>query len=472
MPLDPKTLAREAAALKAAGRLAEAIERYRQAVGAAPSSAVAEHNLAAALGDAGRWREAEDHLRAAFAKGARTPHTVLVWARCLESLGRFDEAEAAYHRVLDLDPRLHAAHRELAQLRWMRTASAEDALAVLREAFASEPNDVPLALVMAQALEHVGRWEEALALLSRLAADHPNDPAPATAAAQLHASKADPQEAIKLAERAVLLAPDDSVAGLTLATALLAQGEAERASPLVARWRAQRPNDQYAIAVQATAWRLLDDPRYQSLYDYDRLVDVSSIEAPGGWETLDAYLNDLAEGLRSAHTFRSHPFDQSIKHGSQISDVLYQDHPALRAMGEAVDRPIRRYLSSLGLGEDPVRRRNTGAYEIQGMWSIRMEAGGFHIDHVHPNGWISSACYVEKPNLGAGKAGWLKLGEPGIRTAPHLPAERFVEPKRGQLVLFPSYMWHGTVPFSEPGSRMTVAFDLTPQAKSEGGVAG
>jgi len=29
-------------------------------------------------------------------------------------------------------------------------------------------------------------------------------------------------------------------------------------------------------------------------------------------------------------------------------------------------------------------------------------------------------------------------------------------------VLFPSYMWHGTVPFRAPQNRTTVAFDVVP----------
>jgi hypothetical protein len=32
----------------------------------------------------------------------------------------------------------------------------------------------------------------------------------------------------------------------------------------------------------------------------------------------------------------------------------------------------------------------------------------------------------------------------------------------GRLVLFPSYMWHGTVPFLSPTARTTIAFDAIP----------
>ena len=65
-----------------------------------------------------------------------------------------------------------------------------------------------------------------------------------------------------------------------------------------------------------------------------------------------------------------------------------------------------------------------------------------------------------------GREGWLRLGQPPFRTVPELPAERFVRPRPGRLVLFPSYMWHGTVPFGTEERRMTIAFDLIPGISS------
>jgi hypothetical protein len=86
------------------------------------------------------------------------------------------------------------------------------------------------------------------------------------------------------------------------------------------------------------------------------------------------------------------------------------------------------------------------------------------VDHVHPAGWLSTACYIDLPGAvsGEGRQGWLKFGQPGTPTRPPLEAERFVKPEPGMLVLFPSYMWHGTVPFSSGERRLTIAFDLVP----------
>jgi hypothetical protein len=97
---------------------------------------------------------------------------------------------------------------------------------------------------------------------------------------------------------------------------------------------------------------------------------------------------------------------------------------------------------------------------------VRLRTSGFHTNHVHPRGWVSSACYIELPDSmsdGSTQEGILTFGEPGILTAPTLRAEHFIRPRPGMLVLFPSYVWHGTVPFSSDRARLTVAFDAVPE---------
>ena len=85
--------------------------------------------------------------------------------------------------------------------------------------------------------------------------------------------------------------------------------------------------------------------------------------------------------------------------------------------------------------------------------------------HTHPLGWISSAYYVQVPaDVAASDAhgGGIKFGEPDIDLGEHGKARRSIQPACGRLVLFPSYMWHGTLPFDAHEPRMTVAFDVVP----------
>ena len=97
---------------------------------------------------------------------------------------------------------------------------------------------------------------------------------------------------------------------------------------------------------------------------------------------------------------------------------------------------------------------------------MRLDRGGFHVNHVHPKGWISSAYYVDVPgevNDPVRRSGWLKFGEPRY-PVPAATPEFMVQPAAGLLVLFPSYMWHGTTAIHGEHHRMTIAFDVLPES--------
>lgn len=212
----------------------------------------------------------------------------------------------------------------------------------------------------------------------------------------------------------------------------------------------------------SVAWRLAGDPRCKWLEADERLVSVFDLS-----EELPA-IDNLEQELRPLHRAKGEYLDQSVRGGSQTDGPLFSRiDPETRALRAAVVRAVERHVQNLP-APDPMhpllRRARDRPVRFSGSWSVLLRGGGHHSNHVHPQGWISSAFYVALPPRSPNEpesAGWLTLGEPQTELGIDLPPFRAIEPKIGQLVLFPSWMWHGTVPF-ESGERLAVAFDVRP----------
>ena len=252
-----------------------------------------------------------------------------------------------------------------------------------------------------------------------------------------------------------------------LVNALLAAGEAHEALQLVQRARRKNPSDQFWLAYEVTTLRLLGDERYSELIDYDRHVRTYTLPTPKGFSSLEHFNNDFLAVLDTLNPFSIHPLNQSLRNGGQApSNLCSSQNPVIKAYFEALDGPIRDYMEQLGRDAGhPCAVRNTGRYKFSGGWSVRLGSGGHHVNHVHPRGWISSSYYVSVPTetqSGEGKAGWIKFGEPPIATAPVLRPEKWIQPRPGLLVLFPSYLWHGTEPIHDGSVRVTAPFDVVP----------
>jgi uncharacterized protein (TIGR02466 family) len=461
-----RSLALHASVLKGLKRREEALAFDRQAVARFPDSGVAWHNLAATLGDLGRGPESAEAMARGFALGLDSPLSWGVMARARLACGDLDGAEAAYREALRRAHRAEATAAELANVLWMRRGELEPALAVLDASFHAGGNPTPLLLAKAKLLDAAGGATEAADLLARAARRLPNDHQILLAACQAALEADRLAEAERLLLRADAVQPNHPDVMNQMAIVYLALGRPEVALARVRHGLTLAPENQSLWGWAATAARAVGDPLYGELYDYDAMVAVYDLETPAGWERREAFLTDLSAALDRLHVYAEHPSNQSLRHGSQTLHLLTgSDDPALQAFFRALETPIRAHMAKLGQGPDPLRRRNTGAYRIQGAWSVRLRPGGFHKDHFHPEGWLSSAFYVETPKAavdGDGRQGWLRLGRPPFRTEPELPPQRWIKPEPGRLALFPSYMWHGTEPFTTEERRTTIAFDVVP----------
>lgn len=252
--------------------------------------------------------------------------------------------------------------------------------------------------------------------------------------------------------------PIDAPSAVRLARHLIRAGEFSRLEPMAMPFLA-RTGGNLLWPYIALAWRLLGDSRIDWLEHQQGLVGVYDL-ALGSDQ-----LASLAQCLRRIHSLKCNPVDQSLRGGTQTDGYLFaRIESEIRELRSRLAEAVAGHIASLPR-RDPfhpvLKHRRDGEVAFIGAWSVRLQGGGHHVSHVHPLGWFSSAFYVALPDAEPlnPDAGSFVLGEPEEALALDLEPYRIIRPKPGQLVLFPSTMWHGTRRF-ERGERLTVAFDV------------
>jgi len=459
-------------ALHAAGELESAEAAFRKAICLEPGHPTASFNLGTVLRLSGRPDEAIACFERIQKHGDASPELADALIGALVDDGRLSQAVQMANQVVHTHPDFVAGRVTLANLLWEHGAAVageEDSFDVFRGALEHQPehhamraayirfllsarepdealdqiqqlraraDDPVLAWWQANALEMLGRTAQAGALYAQLHADWGNQ---VPAFLNSHARH------------------------------LLTAGKWDAAADVASQATTLEPGNQEAWANLATAWRLLDDPREHWLCDYDRLVGMVEIEAPSGFGNLAAFLEALTENLDQRHKARREPIQQTLRGGSQTPGRLFGGpDPLLAAAKAALVRGVERWLATLPTdASHPFLMRKARSVRIGGSWSVKLWSSGNHVNHIHPEGWMSSAFYVAlPPSMGAAtacsQAGYIQFGQPPIELQLGLPPRRVIRPEPGRLALFPSYMWHGTVPFEDEQPRLTVAFDMTP----------
>src|SRR5215469_5459948 len=463
-----QTLAGE---LNELGRAKEAETILRQAIALAPNDqrqlAALEHNLGMSLRKQQRYEEAMAQFDAAQAKVPEMPAVEHNRANTLQQLGRLDEAVESYRRALQREPLNLDTHRNLNQLLY-RLGNDESFLKSSDTASAIYPELADFPLEKANFLLLKGDHVAAREAYERACHLAPQSVRAHDGLGLILARLGEFEHGTREHRTALAINPSDAFAWRNFAETLLRAGDAKGALEATERSLALEPQNQGAVAMWGVALRASGDPRDEELNDYEQFVRVYEISPPAGYSDVETFNRDLNAYLDTLHRDRREAIDQTLRGGSQtLDDFFGKGHAPAELLRARIDEAVADYIGRMKeSATHPLLKRKAREFDYAASWSARLQDCGFHTNHVHSKGWISSAYYVALPDAvdkpGANE-GWIKFGEPNFECGLKNPVRREVQPKVGRLVLFPSYMWHGTVPFHSKESRTTVAFDVVPR---------
>ncbi|MBC7987973.1 MAG: hypothetical protein H7Y19_00100 [Luteimonas sp.] len=345
------------------------------------------------------------------------------------------EGLAFADRALQLQPDFAAAHRDAAILARKLHLHAR-ALQSARRAFELAPGDPPTVDALGEQLIEMDQ---------------------AGAAAAVYATTLADADAPPMLQR-------------QYGVALLHDRQAHLACEALTTALARDPTDQRAIAYLGAA--LAADGRLQQAIErlgLQRNVHAVDLPVPAGFADATAFHAALAEDIRRHSQQRWEPVGLAARQAYLSGDLLVDRTTAILGLEQRLREAIAHFISErraeVAQATDDVFLRNIPERYRLHVWATQAAAQGYIDTHLHEDSWLSGAYYVQLPAAVSKDdpehAGWIEFGRPFARL-PQWPEQalRRVCPQVGTLLLFPSYLFHRTLPYRGEGERISISFDL------------
>ena len=386
---------------------------------------------------------------------------------CLRALLADSEAFEAFSKALQLNPSNILAHRNLNELLWTygQTARYLTSYVALMPLL---PADAEVRVAYCEDLLQIGEIEKAQAVLSEIESIAPAHLQLNVLKGRIASLQGNHLGAAKLFSTAMQSKPEATAILVLQLDSLMRAHRFQEAQEQAQQALLKFPDDQDILARLSAAIRLSGSSDPLGLWDDEKFVQVLDLDPENGMSVAE-FNQQLAVHLKALHVSKNHPLDQTLRGGTQTFGNLFNSDTSdimkttVAMFRRAISTYIERLPSEL---MHPVVTRRQRDFKFSGSWSARLHANGYHTNHIHPEGWLSSAYYVALPDIvddDTLKQGWFKLGETNLSAGANDLPIRLIQPKVGRLVLFPSFYWHGTTPFLSNEERLTIAFDVVPE---------
>lgn len=453
----------------AAGQADFAIEQIEKAVREAGAAALAYRpDLAFALAQAGYFGEALEVYRDVAEDRPDDAEVQYNFGNLLFGAQDLDGAASAFEAAVSLTPGFADAHGNLGSVRHAQRRY-EDAAAAFRRALEILPGSADLAHNLGAALKALGRTDDAAKSYGRAAslapgrADfHEKQGAALAAAGRLDA-------AVAAFRRALSLEPGFVDARAGLAEALVGLERPAEAVSLCDDYLRRFGYNSGVVAAKAIAHADAgDEETARRFLDLDRFLKPMEIPRPPGFADFAAFNAALQAEARAHPSLTFEPPAVATTAGYQTGNLFHDPEatPAVAALRGAIDAAVRDYIASLP--DEPTHPfvANAPARWTLNGWTVILQTQGHQRAHIHADGWLSGVYYVQVPDsVGSDDAGprdgWIEFGRPPetIRCR-HTPETRAVAPATGRMMLFPSFLYHRTIPFQGEAERISFAFDV------------
>ena len=165
---------------------------------------------------------------------------------------------------------------------------------------------------------------------------------------------------------------------------------------------------------------------------------------------------------------RWEPKERTTQNGYQTDSIIFEkSNKDIMSVKETIYSYIKRYLLDFKDKDDLFIRNYPKLNKIEG-WCVFLKESGHQTSHNHPSGWLSGCLYLDIPKKLQNDQGSIEFSYHGYNFPILNPkiSKLLIKPSVGDLILFPSTLFHKTIPFSGKRDRVSIAFDIYPSIEN------
>jgi uncharacterized protein (TIGR02466 family) len=159
-------------------------------------------------------------------------------------------------------------------------------------------------------------------------------------------------------------------------------------------------------------------------------------------------------------------FNSAYNEGSTSSNQSILENPIFNSLKEEIIKYSIQYFNEMGFAKD-----NEYTFQIICSWANILEQKEYIRGHSHQNSLLSGVYYLSKKNSSIlfyntlSKKWLFNLGDKQVNNTLRSSDYFSITPLQNTLLLFPSWLPHEVLPVSDPGKRLSIAFNLIPKGK-------
>lgn len=271
--------------------------------------------------------------------------------------------------------------------------------------------------------------------------------------------------AVEHYEHALGQQPAHSAAATNLASTHLELGNPLQALKASEQALQSDPGNRDAFSFTAIASTELDDPQNTAyLLNPTQLIKPYPFQSCGDFEDVDAFNAALVDHVLSHPTLSVNAHNKATRNGAQTENLALGERGPIATLQGLIGDALDQYLASLNKLDHPYPPLIPRLNKLD-IWGTVLDAQGHQASHMHRAAWVSGVYYAKLPDVmktnSANNAGWIEFCRPPNTFACNASHKvHIIEPQEGLMVLFPSYMYHRTIPFVSDQQRISIAFDL------------